>query len=72
MTKPADTPENFKRCICEGCPTFGAVSCPKEKSEKLYCVRGKSACELPQKGCICGACPVWAENGLNAYYFCKM
>ena len=72
MANVPDTPENFKKCICMGCPTYGASECLRGKGEKLYCARGKSACELPPKGCICGACPVWTENGLKSYYFCKV
>jgi hypothetical protein len=71
MAKVENSAENFKACICAGCPTYGASACPQEKSEKLYCARGLSACELASKGCICGACPVWTKNGLNNFYFCK-
>jgi hypothetical protein len=71
MVKVIDTPENFKVCICTSCPTYGVTVCPKEKSEKLYCARGKSSCVLPEKGCICGGCPVWTKNSLTDYYFCK-
>lgn len=70
MSKVPITPENEGKCICPGCPTFLANDCPKEKNERLYCGKGKSACELPEKGCICGNCPVWDEYSLANGYFC--
>jgi aldose sugar dehydrogenase len=72
MAQVANTPENFKKCICLGCPTYQADSCLKGSMEKLFCAKGKSQCVPASKGCICGACPVWTENKLNAYYYCKM
>jgi methylamine---glutamate N-methyltransferase subunit C len=71
MTNVADTPENFKKCICLGCPTYQADECVKKSGEKLFCAKGKSKRELASKGCICGACPVWSESKLTSYYYCK-
>lgn len=70
MPKVSNTKENFAKCVCHGCPTYQTSGCAKEKKEKLYCAVGKSTCGLTHKGCICGACPVWAEYDLNKGYFC--
>ncbi|MFA6306547.1 MAG: DUF2769 domain-containing protein [Patescibacteria group bacterium] len=70
MPKISNTKENFAKCLCAGCPTYQADSCAKENKEKLYCATGKSNCSLVNKGCICGACPVWSENKLTKGYFC--
>ncbi|MDD5489115.1 MAG: DUF2769 domain-containing protein [Candidatus Moranbacteria bacterium] len=70
MPKVPDTQENFEKCVCDRCPTWTAAPCPKEKTEKLYCAKGMTACGLKEKGCICGACPVHDENHLTGMYFC--
>lgn len=70
MSKVSNTKENLTKCICEGCPTYQATSCPKDNKEKLYCATGKSKCSLVGKGCLCGACPIWSEYKLNDGYFC--
>lgn len=70
MIKVANTSENEKKCRCPGCPTWQANNCPKEKMENLYCAKGKTACELVDKGCLCGMCPVFEENNLSKGYFC--
>ncbi len=66
--KVPDTKENFDMCICLNCPTHN--SCMKEKTEKLFCAKGKSACEITRQGCICGECPVASQYRLNKLYFC--
>ncbi|MDD4901905.1 MAG: DUF2769 domain-containing protein [Patescibacteria group bacterium] len=71
MSAVTNTPENFKKCICLGCPSYQADECLKKNADKLFCAKGKSQCEVASKGCICAACPVWSENGLNSYYYCK-
>lgn len=69
MKKPADNPENSGKCICPGCSLF--TGCNQEKGEKLFCARRKSDCPMDNtKMCICGACPVFNENGLSGGYFC--
>ncbi|MFA5872075.1 MAG: DUF2769 domain-containing protein [Parcubacteria group bacterium] len=70
MAKVPVTPENETKCACPRCPTWMSDSCPKEKGENLFCAKGKTACELPDKGCICGTCPIWTEYGLSKGYFC--
>lgn len=67
--KPEDNQENFKKCICMGCPLYN--DCNREKKEKLFCARQKSQCSMDNtKRCICGACSVYSENELSGGYFC--
>jgi hypothetical protein len=70
MGKVENTPGNEAKCKCPHCPTWMANECPKEKDENLYCAKGRTACDLPEAGCLCGACAVFAENGLSKGYFC--
>lgn len=62
--------ENMQKCICGECPSYN--DCTKEKMEGLYCSPevGASDCDIEQKGCVCGACPVQTENGLTSGYYC--
>lgn len=63
-----NTKENADMCNCPNCPTHN--ECMKEKSEKLFCSKGKSICKLLHQGCICGECPVASKYRLNNLYFC--
>lgn len=63
-----DTKENSMKCICKECPSKN--ECMNEKGEWFYCARGKSNCEVPQKGCICAACPISREYKLEGGYYC--
>jgi hypothetical protein len=69
MAKVPDTPENMAKCICGQCPSHDA--CMKEKMEGLFCAKGKSSCEVTQKGCICGVCPLTPEFSLSKLYYCE-
>ncbi len=60
--------ENRKRCICPGCPTYN--DCMRGKNERMFCVAGKSSCEVTQQGCICPTCPVTAILGLTHTFCC--
>ena len=67
--KPADSQENFAKCVCGRCPLY--TDCNKGKEEKLFCGRKKSDCPMDSsKMCICGTCPVFSENKLSGGYFC--
>jgi hypothetical protein len=68
MAKVPKTAENEALCACPRCPTHD--KCAKEKKETLYCATGKSACELVDRGCICGACPLWEKYSLSKGFFC--
>jgi len=69
MKKPEDNKENFSICICPDCAMYSG--CNSEKKEKLFCARTRSACQMDsRKMCICGRCPVYAENNLSGAYFC--
>jgi hypothetical protein len=70
MSKVPNTPENEAKCVCPRCPTWLTNGCPKEKNELLYCAKGKTICDLPEAGCICGACPMHEEYKLDGMYFC--
>ncbi|MGB2854435.1 MAG: PQQ-dependent sugar dehydrogenase [Dehalococcoidia bacterium] len=63
-----DTNENWEKCICGDCPSMN--DCMKEKSEGLFCARGKTSCQFERKGCICGECPVTSELKLSGLYYC--
>ena len=69
MAKVHDTRENMAKCICGECPSYDG--CMKNGTESLYCARGKSACEVAQKGCVCGVCPIAPEFGLAKMYYCE-
>jgi hypothetical protein len=69
MAKVHDTPENMSKCVCGECPSYD--DCMKEGTEGLFCARGKSACEVTQKGCVCVACPISPEFGLAKMYYCE-
>lgn len=60
--------ENRKRCICPGCPTF--TKCMGDRDERLFCIAGKSSCDVIQLGCICPTCPVAAALGLTHTFYC--
>lgn len=70
MAKVPDTPENAEKCICPDCPTWKSKECSAQKKETLYCGRGKTECDLVDKGCICGQCPLWFTYALSKGYFC--
>ena len=70
MAKVPDTKENMMKCICPKCPTWMSSDCPKNKIEGFYCAKGKTTCNLTDKGCICGTCPLWEEYSLSKGYFC--
>ncbi|MDD1678164.1 MAG: DUF2769 domain-containing protein [Methanomicrobiales archaeon] len=55
-------------CLCPGCPTYNA--CMKEKTERLFCVLGKSACIVSMKACLCPGCPVTSKMGLTMTFYC--
>ncbi len=69
MAKVPDTPENMAKCICGQCPSHDA--CMKEKMEGLFCAKGKSSCEVTQKGCVCAVCPLTPEFDLGKLYYCE-
>ncbi len=70
MPKVEKNESNIKRCMCPGCPSYN--DCARGNSENLYCAKanGKSSCPFEKKGCLCGACPVHAENNLTSGYYC--
>jgi hypothetical protein len=55
-------------CICPECPTY--ESCDGEMPAFCLCESGHSACITAERGCICGGCPVHAEEGFVYGYYC--
>lgn len=41
-----------------------------ERLEGVFCASGKSSFIEERKGCICGNCEVFKENGLKNGYYC--
>jgi hypothetical protein len=68
MAKVPDIKENVNKCVCGGCPSYS--DCMRDNNEILYCAREKSQCDVTRKGCLCGACPLAAEYGLDKYFYC--
>ena len=68
MAKVPDTQENVNKCVCGGCPSY--TDCMRDNNEILYCAREKSGCDVTRKGCLCGACPLAAEFGLDKFFYC--
>jgi hypothetical protein len=40
------------------------------RNERMFCVAGKSACDIVQQGCICPTCPVTKVLGLTHTFYC--
>lgn len=68
--KVDDTNDNFKKCICQNCPTYN--ECMKEKREKLFCAKGKTSCLPEKQGCICPECSIASEYNLEKVYYCHI
>lgn len=60
--------EKGKMCVCPSCPSYN--ECTKGKEELLYCAKGKSSCEIEEKGCTCPGCPITEQMGLKNTFFC--
>jgi hypothetical protein len=55
-------------CYCIDCPTNSP--CGQDEKQTLFCIIGKSGCELTMKGCLCPTCPVKERAGLTKFYYC--
>ncbi len=64
--KADDTPDNAAKCLCPTCPSHPQLC----RSEKFYCARGVSKCNVQAAGCLCPDCAVWKKYGLNGNYYC--
>jgi len=47
--------EKKKICICRTCPSYD--QCMDEKTEALFCILGKSSCQVNIVECKCLECP---------------
>jgi hypothetical protein len=63
-----DIKENSEKCICKSCPSKD--ECMNNNKEWFYCARGKSKCNVTQKGCLCGGCPITSKFKLKGFYYC--
>jgi len=77
---------NVKKCICMKCPSYTFTCKVKsmptnmmalvegmgevEHMEGIFCAYEQSRCIEEEKGCICGQCQVFKENGLDKMYYC--
>ena len=68
MTKVEDNRENIETCrdFCGSCPSSPGTD------EWLFCAKGKSTCEVNRQGCVCMACPLTPEFGLDKMYYCEI
>ena len=55
-------------CICDRCPTYS--DCSSQKDEMLFCLVGKTKCEVDNQGCIYLSCPVLIKNKLKNEFYC--
>ncbi|MEM2130660.1 MAG: DUF2769 domain-containing protein [Candidatus Bathyarchaeia archaeon] len=64
--KIEDKPKNEEACkdFCGSCPSYPGTG------EWLFCSRGKSIKEIERNGCLCLACQVYIDYGLEGDYFC--
>ncbi len=55
-------------CACDRCPTYS--ECSSKKEELLFCLEGKTECEVDNQGCICPSCPVSIKYKLKNEFYC--
>ena len=60
--------EKKKLCICRNCSNYN--QCNNENKEGLFCILGKSNCEVNRDQCICLQCPIHSNFQLKFDYFC--
>jgi len=57
-----------KYCKCERCNSY--PECAPEKGLLVFCLRGKSPCQVNMRGCVCTSCKVHEMYSLRHEYFC--
>ncbi|HMK53643.1 MAG TPA: DUF2769 domain-containing protein [Methanobacteriaceae archaeon] len=60
--------EKKKICICRTCPTYN--QCLEEKKEALFCILGKTSCDIDLVQCECEKCPAHANFQLRHDSYC--
>lgn len=55
-------------CICRTCPTYNQYMA--ENNEALFCILGKSKCEVDQAECVCSQCPAHSNFELKHESYC--
>lgn len=61
--------EKKKICICRNCTSFN--QCTDENKEALFCILGKSDCELEITNCICQECPAHTNFQMKHDSYCS-
>jgi hypothetical protein len=56
------------QCNCERCPSY--TDCSLQKKELLFCMTGKTDCDVERRGCVCPTCPVHRANDFLMKYYC--
>ncbi len=60
--------EKKKICICRNCPTFS--QCMDENNEALFCILGKSSCNIYRVDCKCLECPAHSNFEMRYESYC--
>ncbi len=60
--------EKKRICICRSCPTYNPGTA--ENNEALFCILGKSNCEVDLVECICSQCPAHRNFQLKHESYC--
>jgi hypothetical protein len=60
--------EKEKVCICKTCTNY--EQCMDENKEALFCILGKSSCQLNLDKCLCTECPAHKYLSLRNDSYC--
>ncbi len=60
--------EKKKICVCRNCPTFD--QCMDENKEALFCILGKSSCNVDILDCKCLECPAHSNFDMRYGSYC--
>ncbi|OPX60173.1 MAG: hypothetical protein A4E25_00639 [Methanobacterium sp. PtaB.Bin024] len=60
--------EKKKICICRNCPSFN--QCMEEDKEALFCILGKSSCDVTIAECNCLECPAHSNFDMRHKSYC--
>ncbi len=61
--------EKKKLCICRTCSTY--TQCIDEGEEGLFCMMGRSNCDVNINQCACSECPIHSNFQLKYDSFCR-
>lgn len=60
--------EKKRICICRTCPSFN--QCMNGSKEALFCILGKSSCEIDFVECKCSECPAHNKFDMRHGSYC--